>query len=171
MYSFGCQSWSLKVNFRMYFLRNLRLKWNFSLKAWDLEFIIFYDTYIYNGFQIKGSHLRKLEEVNMLNSLFSQAELDHYIQRSITALRRMVYLERYNTPATPYHPVLYGMHLSQRGRIQCSAKFGDQKVYMMSPNIWNPKTNSPSSRNGIMRWNCPTKKCYVSVFRNNFFSP
>ena len=113
----------------------------------------------------------KLEEINKLSSLFTQAELDHYIERSKTALRRMVFLERYNTLATKNKPVLYGMHLSQRGRIQCSAKFGDQKVYMMSPNIWNPKTNSPSSRNGIMRWNCPTKKCYVSAFRNYLFSP
>ena len=127
------------------------------------DYTISYATYTYNGFKIKGSHLRKLEEVNMLNSLFSQAELDHYIERSITALRRMVYLERYNTPATPYKPVLYGMHLSQRGRIQCSAKFGDQKVYLMSPS-WNTKINLPSNKSGVMRWMCVTKSCYVSAF-------
>ena len=105
----------------------------------------------------------KLEEINKLSSLFTQAELDDYIERSKTALRRMVYLERYNTPASENKPVLYGMHLSQRGRIQCSAKFGDQKVYLMSPS-WNTKINLPSNKSGVMRWMCVTKSCYVSAF-------
>ena len=98
----------------------------------------------------------------MLESLFTPEELDHFVENSHTALRRMVYLERHKIQATPVLPVLYGIHLTQRGRIQLSAKFEDQKVYMMSP-AWNTKKNVPQNRDGIMRLTCVAKNCYVSA--------